>query len=372
MSSHIVMIRILLSEGLEHPRCHEFGLRPPYLTEEMTMRARICASSAVVVTINLVAINFAASTLLAISGSTALGQPNDLQYAVQIASCPTILPAEEGERSIVVPNEAPDVAPPADVPHVASLPNSPVHEAAKSLLKAKLAERDQLQREITALRNSTQTPEQISVHVKIVEINRTKLRQVHVDWAQPVNGKLSEADLAAVLGVDSGPKNSALGFLSNLDPSVLDFIAALERHNIGRELASPTMVVLSGQPGTLHVGSEIPIASPAAPGGIHTLKCGTQVDLTADAVGDNRVRINIRPRISAAIGDARVNQNGDTPPALSVRQLDTAFESEFGKTTILSGLVQERTESRTDQFGRKSDETQEIALMFIVTPQIVR
>jgi hypothetical protein len=369
------MIRILLSEGLEHPRCHEFGLRPPYLTEEMTMRARICASSAVVVTINLVAINFAASTLLAISGSTALGQPNDLQYAVQIASCPTILPAEEGERSIVVPNEAPDVAPPAEVPHVASLPKPPEQEAARSLLIEKLAQRDQLQREITALRESTKTPEQITVQVKMIEINRTKLRDLQIDWSTTRRGELNEADFAAVLGVNSGLNKavpSAIGFVPNLDPSMLEFIAALERHNISRELASPTMVVLSGQPGTLHVGSEISIASPAAPGGIHTQKCGTQVDLTADALGGNRVRIHIRPRVSAPIGGAPLNQNADTPFALSVRQLDTAFESEFGKTTLLSGLVQERIETRSDQSGRKIDEIQEIALMIIVTPLIVR
>lgn len=314
--------------------------------------------------------------LLTIGVNSASAQQSLAPDSAQVAACPTVLPVAEGERSIVVPSIDPVVEmPPTQAPHIASLPRSPQRETELVLLREKLAQRDQLQREIAALRESTQTPEQISVHVKMIEINRTKLRKLGIDLSTLGNGRLNPADLAAVLGVESGSTNSlppTMGMCFNVDPAMFNLIASLERQNVSRVLATPTIVVMSGQPGALHVGSEIPVASPGAPGGVQTQKCGTQVDLTADTLGDNRVRIHIKPRVSEPISCSFVNQNGETMPALSVRQLDTAFESEFGKTTILSGLVQERTETRIDQFGRKSDEIQEIALMFIVTPQIVR
>jgi Flp pilus assembly secretin CpaC len=312
---------------------------------------------------------------------TVQAQPPAAPNAAQVTGCPTVLPVAEGERSIVVPTVAPNAVAPhveplaQQPPHIASRPQSPQHEAAKTLLREKLAQRDQLQREIAALRESTQTPEQFSVEVKMIEINRTKLRKLGVDWSTFKNGQPTQTDLAALLGAKPAAASTTapgVSLTANVDPAVLDVIAALERGNVSRVLASPTIVVMSGQPGTLHVGSEIAVPSPDSPGGVRTQKSGTEVDLTAEAVGDNRVRIRVRPRVSEPVVSSVVNQNGETMPALSVRQLDTAFEAEFGKTTILSGLVQERTETTINSLGGRSDEKQEIALMLIVTPQIVR
>jgi hypothetical protein len=55
-----------------------------------------------------------------------------------------------------------------------------------------------------------------------------------------------------------------------------------------------------------------------------------------------------------------------------VRQLDTSVEMEFGKTTIMSGMVQQRKGANANWFSREEGEVEEIALMLIVTPQIVR
>ena len=116
--------------------------------------------------------------------------------SAQVVGCPTVLPVAEGERSIIVPTIAPQVP----APHVAALPQPSQHEAAMTLLREKLAQRDQLQRERTALA-STQSPEQISVTVKMVEINRTKLRQLNVDWSTFGDGKDKSVDVAGLLGI---------------------------------------------------------------------------------------------------------------------------------------------------------------------------
>lgn len=297
--------------------------------------------------------------------------------AAQVTGCPTILPVAEGERSIVVPSVAPHIASPAQqVPHIAARPQTPEHEAAKSLLREKLAQRDQLQREIAALRESTQTPEQISVQVKMVEINRTKLRTLGVDWATFNDGKQTQTDLAGLLGMrpasaaSSNPQDVSLQ--TNVDPAVLEIITALERRNVTKVLAMPTVVTLSGRPASLNIGTDLPIPDPSAPGGVRVEKCGTQVDLTAVSLGDNRVRIDVRPRVSQINNEHAVIVNGAKVPSISVRQLDTSVEMEFGKTTIMSGMVQQRKAANANWFSSDDGEIEEIALMLIVTPQIVR
>jgi Flp pilus assembly secretin CpaC len=312
---------------------------------------------------------------------TVQAQPPAAPNAAQGTGCPTVLPVAEGERSIVVPTVAPNVVaphvePPAQQPpHIASRPQSPQHEAAKSLLREKLAQRDQLQREIAALRESTQTPEQISVQVKMVEINRTKLRKLGVDWSTFNNGQPTQTDLAGLLGTKPAAASTTapgVSLQTNVDPAVLEIITALERQNVTRVLAMPTVVMTSGRPASLNIGTDLPIPDPAAPGGVRVEKCGTQVDLTAVSLGDNRVRIDVRPRVSEINAEHAVVVNGAKVPAISVRQLDTSLEMEFGKTTIMSGMVQQRKAANANWLGRENGEVEEIALMLIVTPQIVR
>lgn len=302
------------------------------------------------------------------------------QNAAQGAGCPTVLPVAEGERSIVVPSIAPNVvaphvdAPAQQPPHVASRPQSPEYEAAKSLLREKLAQRDQLQREIAALRESTQTPEQISVQVSMVDINRTKLRKLGVDWSTFNDGKSTQTDLASLFGTRPAAASATMpgvAVQTNVEPAVLDIITALERQNVARVLTMPSVVTTSGRPASLNIGTELPILDPAAPGGIRVEKCGTQVDLTAVSLGDNRVRIDVRPRASAVDIEHAIVVNGAKVPAMYVRQLDTSVEMEFGKTTIMCGMVQQSKVANANWFSREEGEFEEIALVLIITPQIV-
>jgi hypothetical protein len=53
----------------------------------------------------------------------------------------------------------------------------------RELLRQKLAQRDELQREIDELCEATQTWQQIVVRMKVMEINLTKMRKLGIDFA---------------------------------------------------------------------------------------------------------------------------------------------------------------------------------------------
>jgi hypothetical protein len=301
-------------------------------------------------------------------GFAALAEEPAAPESQQVASCPTVLPAEAGERSIIVPTIVPHV----EATHVASRPQSPQHEVELSLLHEKLARRDQLQREITALRESTQTPEQIFLTVKLVEINRTKLRQLNVDWSIFDNGKHRSVDVVGLLGIKPGSNPAELHMQPNVDPAVLKLFDALVRQDVAKILATPAVTVISGRPASIAVGGELPVPQPAPPGGITIQKYGTQLDVLAVSIGENRVRIEIHPRFSELDTTHTIVVDGQSTPRLSVREFDTAVEMEFGKIMVMSGLGQERKVARSSWQGRNQEQVEEFTLILAVTSQIVR
>ncbi len=281
------------------------------------------------------------AVLLAFGVEAARGEQPPSPEQAQVASCPTVLPVTDGERSIVVPTCAPQV----EAPHVASRLPPTEHDAAKSLLQEKLAQRDRLQREIAALRETTKTPEQVLVRVRMLEINLTKLRQ-------------SELDLATFTN-------------RNIDNTALGIFDALEQRNLGQVLAAPTVVTTNGQRASINVGGEFPIPQPGEVGGVRIQKYGMQLDVTAVALGDNKVRFSVRPRVSELDTSRGVEVEGRQIPAVTVRECDFSGEVEFGGSAVLSGLVQERPESVMTASGVRTD-VQEVALVIVVTPEIVR
>jgi Flp pilus assembly secretin CpaC len=276
--------------------------------------------------------------------------------ATQITSCPTVLPVEEGERSIVVPTTAQYVdlpiaqVPPNYVPHVATRTMPQEVAAAHALLQQKLAERDRLQREIATLRESTRTPEQILVRVKMLEVNLTKLRQSGVET----------------------PFATGSFRIADGDQSVHELCVRLQEQNFGKVLAEPSIVTTSGRPASLNVGGELPIPQPNGADGTGVRRYGTELNVLALSMGDNKVRLELRPRVSDICPQNAIVVGGQSVPALTVREIDTAIETEFGKTVVISGVVQQRKVSAVDAAGKPHDTVEEIALVVLVVPEIVR
>jgi Flp pilus assembly secretin CpaC len=309
--------------------------------------------------------------MFAIGLEGAWGEEVAAPKSAQVASCPPVLPVAEGERSVVVPTVAPNV----ETPHVASLPLPAEHEAAKSLLKEKLAERDRLQREISALREQTKTPEQILVRVKMIEVNLTKMRKLGIDFSTSLNPKNTalKAPFSATR-VDAPHGSPGTFEFSILDDgkTIGGFVDALQRRNLANVLAEPSVVTTNGQRASLAVVDECSIPAPGEVGGVKIQKYGTQLDVTATALGDNRVRLHVRPRVSELDASRKISVGGQPILALTVREVDTAVEMELSQSAVLSGLVQERKVTTTDWLGRKSDAVEEIALVVVVTPEFVR
>lgn len=220
--------------------------------------------------------------------------------------------------------------------------------------------------------------QQVLLHTKLMEVSRTKLRELGIDWA--FNGN--------TLSISSAPGGiAASGFQSQIvagDFSAL--LAALRRDSLIKLLAEPTVVATHGRPARFSVGGEVPFIVPSGLGAftIEYKEFGTSVDFLPFVVGPGRIRLEVRPEVSEPDAARGIVSDGIVLPAFTTRYVETAVEMQSGQTFAIAGLLQSRTETQTDKipllgevpymgalFRRVKVLQNDIELLITVTPEFV-
>lgn len=220
--------------------------------------------------------------------------------------------------------------------------------------------------------------QQVLLHTKLMEVSRTKLRELGIDWA--FNG--------STLSISSAPGSIvASGFQSQVvagDFSAL--LAALRRDSLIKLLAEPTVVATHGRPARFSVGGEVPFIVPSGLGAftIEYKEFGTSVDFLPFVVGPGRIRLEVRPEVSEPDAARGIVSNGIVLPAFTTRYVETAVEMQSGQTFAIAGLLQSRTETQTDKipllgempymgvlFRKVKVLQNDIELLITVTPEFV-
>lgn len=228
----------------------------------------------------------------------------------------------------------------------------------------------------------------IQLETQIMEISRTKLRELGIDWAF-ANG--DDAIASTVGGIVSaagtnfagtGSQTFSVGVVEN-SSSFFTAVRALRRNNLVKVLASPTLTAVDGRPASFNAGGEIPIIVPAGLGqvAIQFREFGTRLDYVAKVRGGGRIWLEVRPYVSEIDPSRSVSINGISVPGLRSRFLETGVELGAGQTLALAGLLQVKSETINTGLPFLSDmpwvgtlfrttreEQNEIELLITVTP----
>lgn len=238
--------------------------------------------------------------------------------------------------------------------------------------------------------------QQVLLKVKVFEVSRTKLRQLGVDWSylsgagggvvSSVADVISSTAANNALGVNlTGVDTFTYGIVNGADRFDM-FLQALQENQVAKIMAEPNVVAVSGRPASFNEGGEIPILVPQSLGTstIEFKPFGTQVDFLPIVLGNGRIRLEVRPRISDLDFTNAITLNGQQVPALRVREVDTAVELRAGQTFALAGLIQQRTQASKRglpwladipvlgvPFRTTVNSTEEFELLVLVTPEFV-
>jgi pilus assembly protein CpaC len=238
--------------------------------------------------------------------------------------------------------------------------------------------------------------QQIMLHTKIMEVSRTKFRELGVDWAlsDRVNGTGvlfsagAQIDAPATnftnfVPVPSLSNTRVAAEIGRYDLDVM--IKALRQNDLIKVLAEPTVVATHGRPSRFIVGGKVPYIVPTGNGSvaIQYEEFGTSVDFLPFVVGPGRIRLEVRPEVSEPDPARSISIQGTTVPAFRQRYVETAVEMNAGQTFAIAGLLQIRTEAVQRStpllgelpwigtlFRRVSEQNNEIELLITVTPEL--
>jgi pilus assembly protein CpaC len=236
--------------------------------------------------------------------------------------------------------------------------------------------------------------QQVMLHVKVMEVSRTKLRRLGFDFSKVTGPSvLTSGPIGLLSNTLNGTNivaNGSGGTFSfgvvNGNNAFFGYLDALRQDNLLKILADPTLVTVSGRAASFNSGGEIPIPVPQSLGtiSIEWKQYGTQIDFVPIVLGNGKIRLEVRPRISELDDSRAVNIQGTLVPGIKSREADTGVELMAGQTLAIAGLVQTRTESmnrglpwisEVPYLGvafRKTQETiNEVELLMLVTPELV-
>ncbi|MFZ5828498.1 MAG: type II and III secretion system protein family protein, partial [Planctomycetota bacterium] len=234
--------------------------------------------------------------------------------------------------------------------------------------------------------------QQVLLHAKVMEVSRTKLRKLGVDWAyfnsndfvvSSVSGLITAATGSSV--TTSGQETFVFGVVDG-SSAFFGVLDALRQDDLAKVLAEPTLVTVSGRPAQFNSGGEFPVPVPQSLGtiSIEFKKYGTQLDFVPIVLGNGLIRLEVRPRVSELDKSRSLTIAGTTVPGLRMREVETGVELRAGQTLAIAGLVYYRSEGQTRglplisdvpylgiPFRKVSEEANELELLIMVTPELV-
>ena len=158
-------------------------------------------------------------------------------------------------------------------------------------------------------------------------------------------------------------------------------LEALCQSDVAKVVTEPRLVAMSGRPSYFNVGGEIPYSVSQGLGAvsIEWKNYGTRIDFVPIVLGQGRVRLELKPRVSEIDKSQTLVQG---IPAFKKSDADTAVELGVGQTLAIAGFVQTRTEAQTRGlplladlpivgalFRRVHEEKNEIETLIMVTPE---
>ena len=196
--------------------------------------------------------------------------------------------------------------------------------------------------------------EQVMLRVRVVEIQRQVTKNLGVDTQFAIT---SGSQLLRAAAAPAGTASAAFSALGGGNPLPINsggtlhltdtfgkaqfgaVVRALERAEIIRTLAEPTLIALSGENASFLAGGEIPFFSTPDAGGrtaVEYRSFGVQLEFTPTVLSEGRINLEISTEVSEPAGTGAA-------PRINVRNAETVVELPDGGSLVIAGLIRNNT-----------------------------
>lgn len=234
---------------------------------------------------------------------------------------------------------------------------------------------------------------QVSVQVRVVDVNKSALSRLGVNWGQISGTSFSDQPwLMQVLGP------AGAGITEGNVLPVGAQLNLLQQNNLARILAEPNLLVDEGGQARMQVGGEIPVpvvqsagtgGTAGTGGGAVTIEWKPYgvlltIEPTILESGD-KIHIKVEPEVSSLDFSNAVTLSGFVLPAIRQRKASTVVTMPDGGTLVLAGLIQSEDSKALrkipvlgdlpiigELFKRREFQKGESELVIMITPRIIR
>jgi general secretion pathway protein D len=254
------------------------------------------------------------------------------------------------------------------------------------------------------IRNNDKPRAEIVVDVEIIEVNRTRAKQIGLNLSQYSVGSIFSPEAPPGTGeggATTAPFNlntitrgiSTADFYLTVPQAVVNFLASDNNNKI---IAKPQLRGMEGKVLTLDLGNEIPVPSTTfggiGGGGLTTIPINQFNYRTVGIkLKFNNPRVTLEGEIvsemeveSSTLG-ANIDIAGQSLPTFGTRRATTFIRMREGESLMLAGLLREdqrralsgfpgllRTPLLRRLFGNTNDTIEQTDIVFLMTPRLVR
>ena len=231
------------------------------------------------------------------------------------------------------------------------------------------------------LNNLDRKRPQIMVDVKLVEIDRQKVKDLGFTW-----------EVGGVTGAITFGELSLGGTMERQD-LVEVTLNALTRENKAHLVGNPRILTLSGEKATITVGDRVPYrniqgvdeAGHVIPGGVEFLDVGVKLEVTPLLTEDQMILVEVKPEVSSS-SEREYYLAGQryTDPQVKTRLAETTARLKSGETLVIGGLIRSEDIERITRipvlgeipvigelFVLRNKTHEETELIIFITPHII-
>lgn len=236
--------------------------------------------------------------------------------------------------------------------------------------------------------------QQVYLHVKVMEVSRTKLRQLGVDWAKVtgdnfvisgVSGLLADGGGSTYPGLTRTGTPSTFAFNVGISNGFFAVLNAMRKDNLMKIMSEPVLTASSGQPAFLSSGGQIPVPTPQSLGtlSIDWKPYGTEAKFVPIVLGNGKIKLDVETTVSELDSSNSTTISGTTVPGIKSRTTQTTVEMMAGQTLAIAGLVETRIEAENNglpwvsdvpylgvMFRQVKEARNEVELLIMVTPEL--
>lgn len=213
-----------------------------------------------------------------------------------------------------------------------------------------------LKRIIAQIRKADRTPQQIMIEVVIADVQLDDETEIGVNWAHVTGRGDSESFTQSLVEtIADGADGMDFSFLHD---GINVTIHALQQVRDVEILASPKIMVLSGQEAMIQTIQEIPYTelSDTSAGGSMTStefrEVGVTLKVLATLTDDGKIKIDIEPEQSVNTGTFGGAQ---TVPIIDTRKAKTTLLMDEGQAVVLGGLRSREKRNTVDKIPLLGD-----------------